>query len=189
MAEDATNENGPILKTERLVLRPPHIDDVDRLAAIANDKRIARNMTSNFPHPYTVDDARSFLQAHDYAFAIEPVEPIPSLGPGMVGIIGGSDRADSSAADFQGVYVFGYWLTPDAWGRGLATEAGRAYLDHILDTRRPRRIEAAVYGWNPASGHVLEKLGFEFEGRLKDRVMRFGDVTDELMYGLATGLE
>ncbi len=170
-----------MLRTERLLLRPLDTGDVERLAEIADDIRIARNMTSAFPHPYTVDEARSFIESDPDGFAIEPVTPIPALGPGIVGVVGG---AAAGPDDMSGVHRFGYWLTPDAWRHGIATEAAQAYLGHIINTAKPRRVEAGVYAWNPASGHVLEKLGFELEGRLHQRIIRFGDVTDELIYGL-----
>ncbi len=187
MSDAVLPDDTPALRTERLILRPPTIGDVERLAFVANDIRIARNMTTSFPHPYTVDDARQFVEASaDLGFAIEPIEPIPGLGPGMVGMVGGAQLADSTPNVLEGVYTFGYWLTPGAWGHGFATEAATAYLDHVIDTFRPRRIEAGVYAWNPASGRVLEKLGFELQGRLSDRILRFDETTDELIYGLTT---
>lgn len=171
------------LRTDRLILRPPVAADIDRLVEVANDRRIARNLTSAFPHPYTRDDAVAFVESAPKGLAIVPVEPILSLGPGMVGVVGGNDLAGDGPSEYVGVHSFGYWLHPDAWGHGFATEAATAYLDHIAQIQRPRRFEAGVYGWNPASGRVLEKLGFELEGRRQARIFRFGEVTDELIYG------
>ena len=171
------------LRTDRLVLRRPTIDDVDRLAEIADDERIARNLTTSFPHPYTRDHAIAFVESDPAGFVIDPVEPVPSLGPGMIGVVGGDSRGDDEPSVYEGVHSFGYWLHPDAWGFGFATEAATAYLDHVARERRPRRFEACVYGWNPASARVLEKLGFTLEGRHPDRILRFGEVTDELTFG------
>ncbi len=171
------------LRTDRLILRPLAATDIERLAEVANDRRIARNLTPAFPHPYTRDDAVAFVESEPDRLAIVPVEPIDSLGPGMVGVVGGSDLGGDQPSEHEGVHSFGYWLHPDAWGRGFATEAAAAYLDHIVQSRQPRRCEAAIYGWNPASGRVLEKLGFTLEGRCPARIIRFGEVTDELIYG------
>jgi RimJ/RimL family protein N-acetyltransferase len=171
------------LRTNRLILRSLVAADIDRLVEVADDRRIARNLTSAFPHPYTRDDAVAFVESEPDGLAIVPVEPIESLGPGMVGIVGGNDLGGDGPSVYEGVHSIGYWLHPDAWGHGLATEAATAYLDHIVQTQRPRRFEAGVYGWNPASGRVLEKLGFELEGRHQARIDRFGEVTDELIYG------
>ena len=127
------------VETGGLLLRPLSIDDAPRLAALADNKRIARNLTHAFPNPYDV-------------------------------------------------FGFGYWLAVEAWGNGYATEAAGAFLDHIVATVHPRRFEALVYGWNPTSAGVLEKLGFTLEGRCAQRITRFGEVTDELIYGKVLSL-
>lgn len=171
------------LRTERLLLRAPTSDDIERIAHIANNKSVARNMSAAFPHPYSVEDAKAFVEATGTRYAIEPVDSTAPSRQRMVGIVGGSDIDDGQPGAPSGVHTFGYWLGEDAWGHGYATEAAAAYLDHIIALGTTRRIEASVYAWNPASVRVLEKLGFELEGRLRGRVVRFGDTTDELIYG------
>ena len=42
---------------------------------------------------------------------------------------------------------------------------------------------ASVFGWNPASGRVLEKAGFSLESRLRNAIYKDGEFTDELIYG------
>ena len=79
--------------------------------------------------------------------------------------------------------TLGYWLAVAAWGNGHASQAAGALLDHLEREHGARRFEAYVYGWNQASGRVLEKLGFVLEGRRVAAVTRFGEVTDDLIYG------
>ncbi len=57
----------------------------------------------------------------------------------------------------------GYWVARADWNRGFATEAGEALID-IARTLRLGGIEAAHFVDNPASGRVLEKLGFRDTG-------------------------
>ena len=45
------------------------------------------------------------------------------------------------------------------------------------------RTQAIVYGWNAASGRVLEKAGYTLEGRLRNAVVKGNEVTDQLIYG------
>ena len=52
----------PVLVTERLVMRRPHLDDVPELAALANNRRIA-DMLSRMPHPYGEAEARAVVAA------------------------------------------------------------------------------------------------------------------------------
>src|SRR5690606_38372326 len=51
----------PVLVTERLVLRPPHQDDIPELADLANNRRVAE-MLSRMPYPYTPADAEQFVE-------------------------------------------------------------------------------------------------------------------------------
>ena len=59
----------------------------------------------------------------------------------------------------SGAVEMGYWIAQPHWGKGFATEAGRALID-IARTLKLPRLEASHFVDNPASGRVLEKLGF-----------------------------
>ena len=86
------------------------------------------------------------------------------------------------------VVSVGYWLAPTYWNRGLATEALAAMVAYAQDAfPRVRRIQASVYGWNPASGRVLEKCGFHEEATLHGAIVKDGDITDEHIYALIFG--
>ncbi len=78
-------------------------------------------MLARVPWPYSVDDAASFLArprgVTDFTLLILAHE---GARPRLVGAIGLAPEEDS--------HELGYWLSPDAWGRGYATEAGRAML-------------------------------------------------------------
>jgi [ribosomal protein S5]-alanine N-acetyltransferase len=76
----------------------------------------------------------------------------------------------------------GYWLAEEFWGRGIMTEAVTAVTDFCFENFPLRRICAEVFANNPASARVLEKAGFIFEGRLKNNVVKDGEVLDSLLY-------
>ena len=57
----------------------------------------------------------------------------------------------------------GYWIARAHWGKGFATEASRALIDIAKVLKLPR-LEASHFLDNPASGRVLEKLGFVATG-------------------------
>jgi ribosomal-protein-alanine N-acetyltransferase len=59
--------------------------------------------------------------------------------------------------------VLGFYLARAFWGRGLATEAGRAFVDFGFEELSLKRIVTAVDVRNEASVRVLEKLGFVVE--------------------------
>ena len=76
----------------------------------------------------------------------------------------------------------GYWLGEQFWGRGVMTEALTAVTDFCFDNFPLRRIAAEVFANNPASARVLEKAGFTLEGRLKNHILKDGEVLDSLLY-------
>lgn len=51
----------PVLVTERLVLRPPHVEDVDAISYLANNARVS-GMLARMPHPYTRENAVDFVE-------------------------------------------------------------------------------------------------------------------------------
>jgi RimJ/RimL family protein N-acetyltransferase len=61
LAPDESRPDCPVLLTERLVLRRPHLEDRDALADLADNLRVA-SMVSRMPHPYTVNDAEAFIR-------------------------------------------------------------------------------------------------------------------------------
>jgi ribosomal-protein-alanine N-acetyltransferase len=62
------------------------------------------------------------------------------------------------------------------------TEAVTAVTDFCFKNFPVRRISAEVFANNPASARVLEKAGFTFEGRLKNNVIKDGELLDSLLY-------
>ena len=143
-------------RTSRLLLRPGWAEDAPALAQAIADEMIVRNL-STAPWPFGLRDAEAFLSA--------PRDPIlPSFlifertdgEPVLVGACGLGRRP-------SGAVELGYWIARDHWGRGFATESATALLE-IARTLRLDRLEASYFTDNPASGRVLEKLGFVATG-------------------------
>ena len=78
----------------------------------------------------------------------------------------------------------GYELSPDFWGLGFATEAARAIVDFGFRELGLRRISSWCIADNVASARVLERLGFQLEGRLRRNEYFKGRWWDTLLYGL-----
>lgn len=83
-----------------------------------------------------------------------------------------------------GTAELGYAIRHDAWGRGYATEAAAMMLDYGYQTLGLHRIQAACGPDNLASQRVLDKLGFQQEGRLRHHVFTNGAWRDSLLYSL-----
>lgn len=78
----------------------------------------------------------------------------------------------------------GYWIVPEAQGAGLGRAAVGLAIDYAFDTYDHPGIEARVFDFNEASIGLLESLGFEREGRLRERRFVDGAYRDTLWYGL-----
>jgi ribosomal-protein-alanine N-acetyltransferase len=161
------------------MLRSWSLEDRGSLATIANDRRIWLNMTDTFPHPYMLEDADRWI-----AHCLEEGDPPLDFGIIVDAELAGGVGGHHGAAEQRDTINVGYWLTPDVWGRGTATDALRRYVEYLFDAFDPRRLYSTVFGWNPASARVLEKVGFRPEGRLREAVLKDGKVTDLLLYGL-----
>lgn len=78
----------------------------------------------------------------------------------------------------------GYFLSEPFWGKGITTHALRAAVEYTFANFDIIRIFGTVAGWNHASTKVLEKVGFRHEGALRMHFAKFGETSDELVYGL-----
>jgi len=160
----------------RCIVRPWRLDDAESLARHANNRKIWLAVRDLFPHPYTIQDAREFLQrtiseGSAMKFCIE----IDGVAVGGIGVHPGEDVHRYTA-------TAGYWLGEEFWGRGVMTEAVTAVTDFCFENFLLRRISAEVFANNPASARVLEKAGFTFEGCLKNDVLKDGKLLDSLLY-------
>ncbi len=160
-------------------LRPFSVADREGLAEVANDRRIWRNLTDRFPHPYTLQDADEWIR-----LCAREGEPPRSLAIDLDGRLVGGIGLELLGGQKAQVANIGYWVAPQWWNRGIATEALRAMTRYAFETFALRRLQATVFGWNPASSRVLEKCGYRFEGRLRRAIVKAGEITDELCYGL-----
>jgi RimJ/RimL family protein N-acetyltransferase len=146
------------IETNRLTLRPMRADDCARVVALLGDWDVVKTL-SRVPHPYTSQSFEAwqggqqagFDAGTDFPFAIE--EP----HAGVVGCVGTHLRED-------GAFELGYWLGKASWGLGFATEAGHGLLAWMQGERPSAHFKASHFEDNPASGRVLEKLGFVYTG-------------------------
>jgi len=158
-------------------LRPYRLGDANALAAVAGVFDVARWMTASFPHPYTLDDA------HSWVANASRESPVNNFVIEADDDLAGGAGITPHSGEHLGVAEFGYWLGCDYWGRGIATEAAGLLANYAFSVRRLRRLEAHVFTPNVASARVLEKCGFEREALLRQSyVERDGTVVDGLLF-------
>lgn len=171
-----------VLHGERVILRPWRSGDEPALVRHGDDREIWRNLTDRFPHPYTHAEAVTWIaRARDEvpdggALAIE-------LDGEAVGGVGFERKQDLARLSAE----VGYWLGRAVWGRGLASEALRILTAHAFASTDLERLQATVLVWNPASGRVLEKCGYNREGLLRRSAAKDGEVVDTWLYARLRG--
>jgi RimJ/RimL family protein N-acetyltransferase len=150
-----------VLETERLVLRPWAAEDDGALFGICRDAEVMRFIGDGGPWA-GVERARLWLArqlASRAAHGFGKWAVVEKAGGRLVGSCG-FDPASESMPEVE----FGYLYARDCWGRGYATEAGRACMRYAFDVLKLTKVVARVTPENTASRRVLEKLGFEFGG-------------------------
>jgi len=146
----------PVLVTERLVMRPPHVDDIPDLARFAANRRIA-DMLARMPHPYGEAEAHAFVAA-----AAERTEGcVYAVTSAENGALLGCAALNVNASGLE----IGYWIGEPHWGRGYATEAAHALVDHGFRASGARLMQASCRVINPASRRVVQKCGFHYAGQ------------------------
>lgn len=145
-------DTGPVLQTDRLVLRLPRIEDFDRYAQLQGDEDAARYIGGWQSRPAAW---RKFLQMPG-AWALQ--------GFGMFSIV---DKASGRWLGQAGPWrpeawpgnEIGYSLHPDAWGRGYALEAATAAIDWAFEKLGWDDIIHCIDPANDASKKVAQRLG------------------------------
>lgn len=139
-------------RSENLLLRPHWPEDWQAVYAGMSDEAVVRNL-ARAPWPYTEQNARDFA-----AKGQDPCNPrfaITLANSGdLIGCIG-LDMVDNDDRAFE----LGYWIARKVWGHGYASEAGRSVIE-IARMMGKKRLEAGHFVDNPASGRVLQKIGF-----------------------------
>lgn len=139
--------------TSRLHLRPGRPNDAPALFRAIADQHIVRNLSSA-PWPYSMADAERLA-----SLKFDPREPrlfIFRKDAGETELIGvaGLDRMTSGEVEL------GYWIAKKQWNHGFAFETGQKMVEIARTELKLTRLFAGYFVDNPASGRVLEKLGF-----------------------------
>ncbi|WP_280768070.1 GNAT family N-acetyltransferase [Salipaludibacillus daqingensis] len=168
------------LETDRLLLRPLHGSDANRIEELASKYDVAKT-TLNIPHPYPPGSAKNFIQRVNISqengelviFAI-----IEKSSQHLIGLINIKINATHKRGEL------GYWIGASYWGQGYCTEAARELLRYCFKELDLNKVLANAFKNNPGSWRVMEKIGLIYEGTLKQHVYRFDQFYDLMMYGL-----
>lgn len=78
----------------------------------------------------------------------------------------------------------GYWLLPEYWKKGIMSEVLPVMIGHVFSHWRLHRLEAIIEEGNESSSRLVEKIGFQPEGKMRDAELKNGKRICLLMYSL-----
>lgn len=152
------------LQTARLLLRPLTVEDAPAYWPLVSNAEILRHVGET-PRG-SLDEVITVLRER-------PLADYARHGYGRLGVV---ERESGRMIGWCGLKVvpelggevdIGYRLLPEYWGRGYATEAGRAVIAHGFEQLQLARIVGMTVAANVDSARVLEKLGLRFERELQ----------------------
>jgi [ribosomal protein S5]-alanine N-acetyltransferase len=168
----------PALRTRRLTLDAPALDDAPELQRLAGAREIA-DTTLSIPHPYELDHAVAWIeQQRKEAARGRAISFAVRLSNRT--LIGSCGLRDIDREHLQA--ELGFWIGRDWWGKGYAREAAAAVLRFGFETLALNRIYAHHMARNPAAGRVLEACGMRREGLLRQRVRKWDVYEDVVLY-------
>jgi [ribosomal protein S5]-alanine N-acetyltransferase len=166
------------MMSNNIQLKPLQLSDAERFALLANNPNISKNVTDQFPHPYTIDNAIQFITS-----TLEK-NPIQVMGifynNELCGGIGIHPQHDIYKMNAE----LGYWLGEPYWGKGIGTTAVLQMVAYSFAQFDINRIFARPFGSNIGSQKVLQKAGFILEATLIDTIYKNGRYENELIYAI-----
>lgn len=145
-------------ETSRLIIREFTLDDAQAVFEFGSNEEVQR-YTGN-PPLTSIDEAAALInnvfladyQKHGYGrWAVVHKSETKVIGFAGLKFLEHLEKTD-----------LGYRFLPQYWNQGIATEASKPILEYGLSTLNLDRIIGVVMQNNPASGRVLEKLGFKY---------------------------
>ena len=175
---DEIYRNLPRLETPRLILRKLTVDDVEDVFAYSSDEKVTRFLRWG-PHR-TLEQTESYVrtvleeyqEGRDGPWGIEHREAAKVVGAiHLMGISAQHRKAE-----------IGFLLSRSYWGRGLMPEALASVLQYSFERIGLNRVEAFCILENRAGMRVLEKVGMEREGVLRDYLVQKGAFQSFALY-------
>lgn len=168
----------PIIKTERLVLRPLRESDLSAFAAYRSNPEAAR--FQSWDVPYSLEQAKVLYRANNAAAfgTVGAWRQIALAVRSADALIG--DLA-VHFIDFRQIEI-GFTISPDFQRKGYAKEAVSALLEHLFRKSNAHRVVATVDARNSAAAGLLVALGFRKEAHFHRNIFFKGEWGDELLF-------
>jgi [ribosomal protein S5]-alanine N-acetyltransferase len=157
-------------------LRPFKRSDASKMAELASNEKISRNMSDGFQYPFTLKLADDLIQKW---MDEDPVSRFAIEYKGeYVGNIGLSKETDVHRKSAE----IGYFIGEPFWNKGIATAAVNLITEYGFKNLDIVRIHTGIFEYNASSQRVLEKCGFKKEGVFQKAVFKQDKLWDEIRF-------
>lgn len=164
------------IDTPRLFIRGWETTDVGAFRRLATDSRVMRYIAAGEPWPE--HRIRRFFVKQENNLRRDGF-CLGALCDRSNGRVVG--LAGLQALGTSGEVEIGWWVEPDRWGEGLATEAGKSSAAFAFNEAKLARVVAITHPENRASRRVMEKVGMTFERRALGRELGLDDPDVEIV--------
>lgn len=148
---------GLTLKSSRCAYRYPVLEDQDWILKAICNPRFPRGLplgqlqTGEQVVNWIKNCQRRWGEGTSYTWTIEKIAADQPVGQVTLGQM-----------DSPSTWALAFWIEPDSWGSGLATEAAWRLVQYGFQEMGAEKIWAGVALWNQASRRVLEKIGLVY---------------------------
>jgi RimJ/RimL family protein N-acetyltransferase len=174
------------IETERLVLKPHTMDNVEKINQWSNDPELLyfNDDAPDDRPPRTLEDTRKLLEeklipprpdGSIERYAIHRRDNGALIGSGDIAFIDRYNRRCSLGIEIG---------EKSEWGKGFGRETLSAVIHYCFTTLNMNRIGAEAWAFNERSIRMLEALGFKREGVVRQYLLKNGAFFDEYQYGL-----
>ncbi len=169
----------PELAAGSWLLRPIEISDVSAMHAYLSDPDVIEHTSYE---PQRPRDVEALVQFYKHAFARKTdirwaiASATDRVMVGSCGLSAFQERHRRAE--------LGYDLARAAWGKGAATEVARRVLQFGFETLELNRVEAMVMAGNDRSERVLQRIGFQREGTLREYKFARGAFADYSIWSI-----
>jgi ribosomal-protein-serine acetyltransferase len=167
----------------RIVLRSVDLRDVDAIfRIICNSREHLEKWLPWVDFVQTIDDERHIVEQWIYDMQMRAaIHLCITFENEIVGLI------STHQIDWVNQRTsIGYWIGRESTGKNFATEATAVLITYLFDTLKVHRIYIQAATGNAASNRVIEKLGFIWEGLLRENERVKNSFLDHNIYAMTS---
>lgn len=181
MGEERLISTFTAIRTARLLIRPPTLDDAPGLAERRSDPAVARYQNWTIPYPLE----RAEKMVGELVAMDGPVNDEWWMAS-VCDAVGGEVLGDLVVhlTDEARTAEIGYTFFSRFWGKGYAVEGLEALIVYLFEDLHVTRVFGMLHPDNPASAMVMERCGMLFEGHTRSSFWLNDEVSDDWIYGM-----